>query len=113
MGQGRWLLVAQGRWHLWLWWLHRCGASPPGTGVCWSRFVPAHLYFWAVCIWGRRGSWVSNECEILPLAAALCQGPCYFMYLGQAYSSFRSVSQGTLPFPAIQTRSGFCHPFPG
>lgn len=47
-----------------------------------------------LCICGQQVSCFYNKCEILALAAVLCWGPCYFMYLGQAYSFFSSTFQG-------------------
>lgn len=67
-----------------------------------------------LCICGQQVSWFFNKCEILALAAVLCQGPCYFMYLGQAYSFFSSIFEGAesaaLPqHPAVL----HCHLLPG
>lgn len=47
-----------------------------------------------LCICGQQVSCFFNKREILALAAVLCQGPCYFMYLGQAHSFFSSIFQG-------------------
>lgn len=72
--------------------------------ACADAVLPQCIPGSGLCIRGQQVSWFFNKCEILALAAVLCQGPCYFMYLGQAYSFFSSIFQGAevLLFTTIQ-----------
>jgi len=72
-------------------------STQPRRFVVWIQLVPKPPRPCACltpgCSW-TASEWGFNECEILALAAVLCQGPCYFVYLGQAHSFFRSAFQG-------------------